>query len=88
MIAADEAQDRDEQGSRTAARLRVVLNAVLAVVYAGVGFVIVDAVFFSGPEFDKYDDSIRERVSFGQRIGPDEDVCWPENHKERNGRVF
>ena len=93
-MATDEAQDRDGRGSRTASRLRVVLNTVLALVFAGVGFVVVDAVFFSGPGFDKYDDSIRgthqgsARVAFGQRIGPDGDGCWPENHRDSSGRVF
>lgn len=37
---------------------------------------------------DKYDDAARYRVSFGQRIGPDEDACWPESNRSYSGTVY
>ena len=89
-----EAKDRDEPESPRAARRRVVLIAVAAVVVAGAVFVAVDAVLLSTVRIDKYDDTIRgthtlaRRVAFGQRIGPDGDGCWPENSRDSNVRVF
>ena len=47
-----------------------------------------------GRGYDPYDDSIRgthelpRRLAFGQRIGADGDGCWPENDRDRSGRVF
>ena len=84
-MTAGEAQDRDEPESQKAARRRVVLIAVAAVVVAGVGFVAVDAVLLSTVRIDKYDDTIRgtrpgtQRVAFGQFFSPDGDGCWSEN---------
>ena len=90
-----EAKDRDErEESPRAARRRVVLIAVAAVVVAGAVFVAVDAVLLSTVRIDKYDDTIRglrpgtQRVDFEQAIGPDGDGCWPENSRDFSGRVF
>ena len=81
-------------GPRATNQGRRFLNVLLAVVVAGAGFVAVKAMFFSGPGFDRYDESIRgtltinSRVAFGQRFGPDGDACWPENYTEYTGTVF
>lgn len=94
MTATEEAQDHDEPESQTAARRRVVLIALAAVVVAGAVFVAVDAVLLSTVRIDKYDDTIRglrpgtQRVDFEQAIGPDGDGCWPENSRDFSGRVF
>ena len=80
----------------TAAR-RGLMSIMMCVALAGGALVggavfgaieVVPSIFSSEiDQDDKYDEAIRQRHDFGQRVGPDGDACWLENRRY-NGTVF
>ena len=85
MTTEDSHDPGEREESPKASRRRVVLVVVLAVLVAGIGLVVVDAVWLTTVRVDKYDDAMRgvgpgtERVHFGQFFSPDGDGCWSED---------
>ncbi len=88
VSSSDELHGRVEREARPASRRRTVLIAagILALNVAGVALLLSPYGFDDG--FDPYDDAARVGVSFGQRVGPDGDTCWPENSRNRSGTVY
>jgi hypothetical protein len=87
VTADDSYASGEREEPQKASRRRVLLIAVLAVLAAGVGLVVVGAVWLSAVRVDKYDDALRgvnsatRRVNFGQFFSPDGDGCWSENNR-------